>query len=405
MNRTCRVCAAPDVDLVLDLGRVPLANQYRTTPNESEKTYPLSVSWCRACGIVQLDELVDATTLFGRYLYTPSASSIWLEHCDELAEWLWRRLDRRRDAFVVEPASNDGCLLRSVGRHVSRVLGVEPAANIAEVARSAGVPTETTFFTEASAGRLREMYGPADAIVATNVLAHVPDMIDFLKGARALLARDGFVAIEAPYLGDLIRLNAFDTIYHEHVSYLSVTALRTVFDRAGMTLVAVEPTPVHGGSIRFTGSPNLGMRAQPSVADYLDMERRNGYLDGSVFHGFADRVEDVKREFRRLVRLASAEGLLVGAYGATAKGNTLLCSTGIGVTDIQYIVDRNSLKQGMFAPGSGIPIVSREHFLANPIDILVVLAWNILDEVEAQEREFIARGGRLLVPLPTPHYV
>ena len=408
MSRTpvaCRVCSAPDPRLVLDLGRVPLANSFLLpgAADEPEPVFPLRVQFCPNCAIVQLAETVDPKILFRQYLYTPSASTTWRAHCEELASWLRARVSDPA-AFVVEPASNDGCLLRAIMEWTPNILGVEPARNIAEQAVRDGVPTIPEFFGESLARSIRAERGPARVVIGTNVLAHVPDVVDFLRGAAALLDDDGIVVIEAPYLRDLVDAVAYDTIYHEHVSYLSVTALGHLFRYGGLVLTHVERTPVHGGSIRFVGQPT-GAEPDGSVAQFLAEEAALGYADGSALADFAERVDRLRDDLAKTIRAEVAMGRRIAAYGATAKGNTLLTTCEIDPGAIRYIVDRNPLKQGRLAPGSHVPIVGPGSLQQDPVDTLLILAWNIADEVIEEHRWFSERGGRFLVPIPSPHYI
>lgn len=402
---SCRVCSMRGVRPVLDLGDVPLANSFieATSAAEAEPSFPLGIQFCPTCAVVQLTETVDPEILFRHYLYTPSASTTWREHCDELAGWLHERVTES-GAFVVEPASNDGCLLKSIQRWTPNVLGVEPALNIAEQAVHDGIPTISEFFGEATARAIRAEHGPAAAVIGTNVLAHVPDVTDFLRGAAALIDVDGLVVIEAPYLRDLIESVAYDTIYHEHVSYLSVTALARIYPLAGLTLTRVERTPTHGGSIRFVGRLS-GAAADGTVATFLAEEASLGYADGTALDDFAARVDVLRRQLAETIRNEGAAGRTVAAYGATAKGNTLLTTCDIPAGAIRYIVDRNPLKQGLLAPGSHVPVVGPETLEREPVDVLLILAWNIAAEVVAQQRWFADRGGRFLIPIPEPHFI
>ena len=318
---------------------------------------------------------------------------------------IWRRGCAARSATrAVEPASNDGCLLRSIQRWAPNVLGVEPARNIAEQAIRDGIPTVIDFFGESTARAIRIDRGPARVVIGTNVLAHVPDMIDFLRGAATLLDDAGMFVVEAPYLPDLVQKLAFDTIYHEHVSYLSVTALARIYPMAGLVLTHVERTPVHGGSIRFVGRL-AGATPDESVPRFLAEEADLGYDDGTALADFAERVDRLREQLAHTIRSEVAAGRKVAAYGATAKGNTLLTTCDIDPSAIQYIVDRNPLKQGRLAPGSHIPIVGPDCLERDPVDVLFILAWNIADEVIEQQRWFADRGGRFLIPIPEPHFV
>lgn len=398
----CRVCLSPGVRTVLDLGAVPLANAFPTPGSAIDGTrYPLGLQFCPTCGIAQIVETVDPEILFRHYLYTPSASTTWRAHCDELSAWIRERAGGVTAPFVVEPASNDGCLLKAIQRWTPYVLGVEPARNIASIAVSEGVPTLPEFFGSATARQIRARYGPAHIIVGTNVLAHVPDIGDFLRGVAALLADGGLFVIEAPYLRDLVETLAYDTIYHEHVSYLSVTALHHAYRISGLSLTHVERVPIHGGSIRFVGE-HEGARPDATVATMLDEERRLGYADGSALADFGGRVTRSRVRLRSAVDELRARGLTIAAYGATAKGNMLLTATGLTHEHIRYIVDKNPLKQGRLVAGSLIPVVDVSTLDRDPVDVLLLLAWNLKDEVVREQRHFSQRGGRFLVPIPEP---
>jgi len=401
---SCRVCGSAGILPVLNLGSVPLANRFieAGAEHEPEPKFALGIQFCPTCAVVQLTETVDPEILFRDYLYTPSASTTWQHHCDELASWLEGEVSDH-DAFVVEPASNDGCLLRSIQRWTPRVLGVEPARNIAAQADRDGIPTICEFFGEASARAIRAERGPARVVIGTNVLAHVPDIVDFVRGAAAMLDEDGLFVIEAPYLRDLVEGVAYDTIYHEHVSYLSVTALARIYPLAGLALTHVERTPTHGGSIRFVGRAS-GVAPDESVPAFLADEEALGYADGSALADFAERVDALRGQLAETIREETAAGRTVAAYGATAKGNTLLTTCDIDPGAIRYIVDRNPLKQGRLAPGSHIPVVMPSQLETSPVDTLLILAWNIADEVMEQQHRFAERGGRFLIPIPEPHF-
>jgi hypothetical protein len=241
-------------------------------------------------------------------------------------------------------------------------------------------------------------------VIGTNVLAHVPDLVDFVRGAAALLDWDGLFVVEAPYLRDLVEAVAYDTIYHEHVSYLSVTAIARAYPLGGLVLTHVERVPTHGGSIRFVGRP-VGAKPDESVARLLAEEEALGYADGSALADFAERVGCLRRQLAETMRAETSAGRTVAAYGATAKGNTLLTTCDIDPGAIRYIVDRNPLKQGRLAPGSHVPVVGPERLERDPVDVLLILAWNIASEVIDQQRWFAERGGRFLVPIPEPHFV
>jgi len=400
----CRVCASPDRETILDLGDLPLANAFRRpSDDEAEPMFPLGLVWCPRCHIVQIPVTVDPDTLFREYVYTPSASTTWRRHCAQLSEWTRQRFGGTDQTFVVEPASNDGCLLREVQQWTPKVLGIEPARNIAAQANADGVPTLPEFFSLDLARGVRDEYGPADVIIGTNVLAHVPDIVDFVRGAVHLLTDDGSLVIEAPYLLDLVDRLAYDTIYHEHVSYLSVSALDRIFEMAGLELVHVQRDPIHGGSIRFVGSRGSHER-DPSVRRFLDEELERGYGDGTALRGFAGRVDALRGDLHETVAALDASGTRIAAYGATAKGNTLLSTSELGHDSIRYVVDKNPLKQGLLTPGTHIPVVGPSAIASDPVEVLLLLAWNLEEEVVGEQGDFLRRGGRFLIPVPSPHF-
>jgi novobiocin biosynthesis protein NovU/D-mycarose 3-C-methyltransferase len=401
--QACIACGGTDLHAVLDLGPQPLANNLVTETSEAEfdASFPLGIQLCESCGLVQLTHTVRPERMFSSYRYVPSTSSTWLEHCDELADSVSVAAGLGGGDLVVEVGSNDGALLRAFQRRGLRVLGVDPAANIAAEASANGVPTVNYFFGEDVAKRLAASYGRARLIVSTNVLAHVPDPVDLLRGVRALLAPDGLYVNESPSLAELVANNEFDTIYHEHVSYLSLHALTGLFDRAGLRLVDAIPQSTHGGSLRVFGAPAEHQRAgSDRLQQLLVAERETGISDRSSLGAFAQRVEITRERLRALVHQLHDQGRRVAAYGATAKGNTLLGYCGLTRHDIEYIVDRNPMKQGMLTPGLRIPIVSPEHLQADPPDVLLLLAWNLADEIRKQLEWFERQGGQFLLPVP-----
>lgn len=409
--RRCLACGSAALQLILDLGWQPLANRFvhPRDAGQNEPIFPLGIQHCRDCLLVQLTHVVDPSLLFTTYVYVPSTSTTWLAHCEELADDVVGRARLRPGDLVVEVGSNDGTLLRAFQRRGQRVLGVDPAANIAAQADAAGVPTLNRFFGEAVAREVLERCGPARAVVSTNVLAHVPDPVGFLRGVGVILASDGLYVNESPSLHEMVRHNEFDTIYHEHVSYFSLHALLGLFGRAGLHLRAATPRPVHGGTLRVFGCTGKeaaarGVRA-PALADLLAAERQSGLADGTALSAFSARAERVREQLTRLVQAVRAEGRRVAAYGATAKGNTLLGYCGLTAAQVEAIADRNPRKQGLLAPGSRIPIVSPDWLRARPPDVLLLLAWNLADEIRQQLAWFGDAGGQFLLPVPEPRLV
>jgi novobiocin biosynthesis protein NovU len=402
----CLACASSDLRPVLDLGQQPLANNLVDGKDRKahELTFPLGIQLCQHCLLVQLTHVVDPGLMFSSYLYVPSTSTTWLQHCDELAEYVCSQAGLEAGELVVEIGSNDGTLLRAFQRRGQDVLGIDPAANIAAQANAAGVPTLNRFFGEAVAQEVRRNHGIPRAVVSTNVLAHVPDPLDVLRGVHTLLGPDSVYVNESPSLRELVLNNEFDTIYHEHVSYFSLHALENLAGAAGLRIVDAVPQTIHGGSLRI-----LSIRAdhvgQPSPDLHELRKLEAGVLDLDGLIEFSERTARVREQLRTMVNDLKGEGLRLAAYGATAKGNVLLTYCGLSHADIEYIVDRNPLKQGLLTPGSRIPVVSPEHLQAHPPQILLLLAWNLADEIRQQLAWFSEQGGQFLVPVPHPRLV
>jgi SAM-dependent methyltransferase len=395
----CQGCGAALTRSLVDLGRQPLANALvaRGAP-EPDPAYPLHARICDTCLLVQVDRVVPPEALFAAdYPYFSSFSASWLAHCEALAEEMTTRFGLGSGSRVVEIGSNDGALLAAFAARGVPALGVEPSAGVAEAARARGLRTEVAFFGEATARRLAAA-GPADLVLATNVLAHVPDINDFLAGVRALLKPGGAFAVEFPHLLNLIRETQFDTIYHEHFTYLSLFALRTALERNGLALLDAERQAIHGGSLRVTA----GLSGTPSArALALVEEEIAAGLDGPRgYEGFAGRVEQVRRGLADFLQGARERGERVVGYGAAAKGNTLLNHAGATAADIAFVVDRNPAKQGRLLPGSRIPVRPVEALIEARPDHVLILPWNLAGEIVAQLPEVAAWGGRFVTAIP-----
>jgi hypothetical protein len=397
----CRACGGRLGLTFCDLGRQPVANSY-VPPEQAgvpEPSFPLRAVVCDACRLVQLDTVVDERGIFTDYAYLSSMSSTWLDHAARFCAAMTERLRLDAESFVVEVASNDGYLLRNFVAAGIPCLGVEPAANVADIARAAGVPTETRFFGRAAA---RDILGgrggrPATLVVANNVLAHVPDLDDFI-GGLALLAGPGVVSIEAPHLVALVDGVQFDTIYHEHYAYWSLLSMEAALARQGLRVFDVERLATHGGSLRVFAS--AAERAPSETLLALRSEEAARGMAGDAFYsGFGPRVRAVLDGLRAWLDEAAAEGRRVCAYGAAAKGNTLLNATGVSAADILAVADRSGAKQGRLLPGSRIPVVSPEALLALRPDDILILPWNIEAEVAGQLRA-AGFAGRLAVAVP-----
>jgi SAM-dependent methyltransferase len=400
----CRGCGASVTRSVLDLGSTPLANSYLDAADLAlpERKYPLHVFICESCLLVQLKAVVSPQELFTDYAYFSSYSTTWLEHARRFAEMAIARFRLSAASKVVEIASNDGYLLRNFVERGVPVLGIEPAANVAAAARARGVPTETRFFGMACAQELRRHGQAADLIVANNVLAHVPDLQDFLQGAAELLKPDGVLSAEFPHLLQLLQQTQFDTIYHEHFSYLSLQALELVLACAGLRAFDVETLPTHGGSLRLFACRQESRQhpETPNVGAARAIETAGGLHKLTAYDAFAGRVAECRKALIAFIERARQSKQVVAAYGAAAKGNTLLNSCELTVRDIVCVADRSPHKQGRYLPGSRIPIVAPERIADVKPDILLILPWNLRDEIMDEMAHVREWGCRFAVAVP-----
>ena len=401
---SCRFCGAPLSHVFVDLGASPLANSYLEPADlrKSERFYPLCVYVCGECLLVQLPEEERPEEIFSDYAYFSSYSESWLRHAREYAEAMTGRFGLGPSHQVVEVASNDGYLLRWFVERGIQVLGIEPAGNVAEAAESAGIPTVVKFFGAETARYLADRGTRADLLVGNNVLAHVPDLNDFVAGLAILLAERGVLTMEFPHLLRLMEEDQFDTIYHEHYSYFSFTAVRRVFSAHGLTLFDVEELPTHGGSLRIYArhdrddSKPVGERVQALLA----REEEVGLSSLDAYRSFTERVERVKRGLLRFLIQAKEEGKTVAGYGAPAKGNTLLNYCGIRTDFVDYTVDRSPHKQGRFLPGTRIPIHGPDRLRETRPDYVLILPWNLKEEIVEQMADVRSWGGKFVVAIP-----
>lgn len=404
--KKCRICGSSGLYRFLDLGSTPLANSFlKTADVKGEHSYPLNVLFCEECGLVQLGYIVPPEQLFCDYIYFSSTSDTMRAHFASLAAEVLERF-AGKGSLVVEVASNDGVLLKNMLGKGVRILGVEPATNIAAVANKAGVETLNEFFNSKTAAEIAKTRGRAKAVLANNVFAHIPDLHDFLKGLDALLDKDGVAIIEVPYLADMYEKREFDTIYHEHLAYFSIKPLVYLFGAYAMEIFDVKRVPVHGGTIRaYVQRKGAGNKATGEVGKLLALEKKMGLHSKEAYDKFARDVESLRDELLGLLNRLRGEGKRVAGYGAPAKGNTLLNYFHIGRGLLEYTVDKSPYKVGLFTPGTRLPVYDVSRIESDRPDYLLILAWNFSDEIIRQQSSYAKSGGRFIIPVPSPKIV
>ncbi len=367
-----------------------------------EKKYPLCAYVCKNCLLVQLDEFEKPEDIFEDYAYFSSYSSTWLQHAENYVGMMIERFGFDGKNMIVEIASNDGYLLQFFKKRNIPILGIEPAVNVAKVAKEKGIPTITKFFTANTANELREEGKNADLILGNNVLAHVPNLNDFVQGMKILLKSTGIITLEFPHLLQLIEKNQFDTIYHEHFSYFSLITIKKIFNAHELSIFDVEEIPTHGGSLRIyvKHSEYCGISIENNVNKIIEKEKQKGLEDISTYTGFIKNAEVIKKQLQEFVKSARGSGKKIVCYGAAAKGNTLLNYCEIGKYLIDYSVDQNPHKQGLFLPGTHIEIKNPEHIQKTKPDYVLIMPWNLKDEIIEQMKYIREWGGKFVIPIP-----
>ena len=401
----CRFCNTALEHVFIDLVNSPASNSFLTADelNEPEIFYPLKVYTCHNCFLVQVDEYKKSDKIFdNKYVYFSSYSKSWLKHAKEYTEMMVRRFGLNAQSRVVELASNDGYLLQYFKSQQIPVLGIEPTANTAEVAMSKGIESIVDFFGVRLAKELTAKNIFADVLLGNNVLAHVPDIIDFVGGMKILLKKDGVITMEFPHLLQLVANNQFDTIYHEHFSYLSFTTVKAIFESLGLVMFDVEELPTHGGSLRIYAKhkEDQSKNILETVHQLLEKEEKTGITDIKYYSNFSDKALKVKINLLMFLAEQKKNGRKVAAYGAAAKGNTLLNYCGVKNDMISFVVDANPHKQDKFLPASHIPVLNESHLRSNKPDFVLILPWNLKDEITAQLEYIKEWNGKFVVPIP-----
>lgn len=407
-QRICRACGSTDLELILDLGKTALANDF-IAPNQAggySKFIPLRFCICRKCSLGQLAEVVIPEVLYSHYAYTSSTSKTMDVHIDAQANHLKSLLTCSGTPRVFEIASNTGICLQKYKSLGFEVLGIEPASNISAMAESSGIPTRTEYFSCANAGDIYAEIGDADLILGRHVLAHIDDWQDLLCALEKVSNSKTLIVFEVPYLEDMRRLNQFDTIYHEHLSYISVKSVLASLKESPFFLHRVDRCPIHGGSIalhiRHRGS---GIEPDEGVREFLRMEDKLGLNSPKSWQLFCSSVVAIKTQIRKLFDGFKLDGKSIIGYGASARGNTFISVCGIGSEDLGYIIDNTPFKQNKVTPGSWIPICPPENLLRDQPDYALILAWTFANEIISREQEYKNRGGRFIVPIPFPQTV
>lgn len=401
----CRVCTKTNLEKVLTLGPTPLANAFLTKLqlDVPEYFYPLDIYFCNNCGFIQLGHVVAPEVLFGNYVYVSSTSAVFIDHFKKMAEYVFPRFLSKKNMLVIDIGSNDGILLKPFKNLGAKVLGIEPDVHIAKIAEKEGIETIPEFFAIELAERIVKQKGQAKLVTATNVFAHIDDLDEVIKGLKILLHKDGIFIMEAPYLIDFIEKRYFDLVYHEHLSYWSVNSLITLFKRFSMVVFDVQKVPVHGGTIRVYVKKTEGKHTvEKSVDEFQKQERRMKLTEKKIYTDYANLVLENKVKLVTLLASLKTKGKTIAAYGAPAKGNTLLNFFSIGTEILDFVVDDSPFKQGLYTPGKHIPVVASEELYKSKPDYLLILAWNFADPIMKMHKKYNELGGKFIIPVPKP---
>ena len=405
----CRACKGTRLYTFLRLGDHPAANAFvpESRLDEPDELFPLDCQVCLDCAVVVVADQLPPD-FFDDYVYVPSASATMLAHFDGFAAMLAERFGSSEATLVVDVGCNDGVLLASCARRGMRALGVEPAGNIAELARQRGVDVVNSYFGPELAASMRDQYGPATVITTSNTFNHIDDLHSFMQGVDTLLADDGTFIVEVPQALEFVDKNEFDTVYHEHLSTFSVTSLAALFRFFSMRVTDIEALPIHGGSMRVSARRTSMAEAPGSgagVEQWLQREQAAGLFEPATYDALAGRVERIRDEMNGMLSDIRAKGMTVAGYGAPAKGNTFLNYLRVGPDTLDYLADRNAIKHGTYSPGMRIPVVPAEQVLETMPDYLLILAWNFADEIMEEQEEYRRRGGRFIIPIPEPRVI
>jgi SAM-dependent methyltransferase len=398
-NDRCRICFGKDLVEFLDLGFMPLANVFLTKDecNYPESKYPLNVYVCNGCGLVQLLDVVNPEILFRQYRYLTSSSKPLVSHFERFGDEIVQKYLTSFSDLVVEIGSNDGSLIKNI-KNKCRVLGIDPAENVVEIAKERDVPILVQFFSSSIAKKIVNKWGQAQVIVANNVVAHIDDLEDFFYGIKTLLHSDGCFIFEVHWVGDLIGEGGFDQIYHEHLSYFSLHAIQRIADIHGFNVFDVQLVPIHGQSLRVYFKKEG--RSLKTVDEFLKKERKIGLLEITTFKNFTEKAENTKKNLTELLYSLKKQNYTIVGYGAPAKGNILLNYCNLDSTIIEYLIDTTPLKQGLYTPGTHIPVLHPNVIRENPPNYLLLLAWNYSESIISKEKWFKDRDGKFIIPVP-----